>query len=222
MNENSRPPSQRSTRASKKSATRVALIRAAVELFEELGYADTTLEAVAARANLHVQTLYRHFANKELLAVAPEQDGLAQFKIAMRNKDPEQPFSDFWREWAVASATRTMTRHQKSYLKRALDTADSPAVAGQAQMIAQEYLKLLEYGLADELKVDPRASRFPGLFAAMLWGGNRSASVRWRENFENVDVAEEVSAVVDDVCALMRLWQAANSRDSAVEDRDHP
>ena len=57
MNENSLPAPQRSGRATRKSQTRAALIRAAAELFAELGYADTTLEVIAVRANVHVQTL---------------------------------------------------------------------------------------------------------------------------------------------------------------------
>ena len=219
MNENTRPLPQRSARASKKLETRVALIRAAAELFEELGYADTTLEAVAERAGLHVQTLYRHFPNKELLAVAPDQHGLEKFKIALRKKAPEQPFSDFWREWVVASTTRTVTRHQRSYLRKALEASHSPAVAGQMEMIAKEFLNLLEYGLADELKVDPRTSRFPGLFAAMLWGGNRAAVVRWRDNVGTIDLIEEVAAVVDDVCLLMDLWRAANAESTGGQGK---
>jgi AcrR family transcriptional regulator len=208
MNENSPPASQRSGRATKKSQTRAALIQAAAELFAELGYADTTLEAIAVRANVHVQTLYRHFSNKELLAVAPERDLLERFKIAVRQRDPEQPFSGFWREWVMTNAERTQTRYRQSLVQKITDTFHSPAVAGQMLPITHEYINLLEFGLADELNVDPGTSRFPRLFAAMLMGGNAATAEKWADSYGRTDLAEEVAGVVDDVCTLMKLWSA--------------
>ena len=95
--ENICPLPQRPAKATRKSKSHAALVKAAAELFEELGYADTTLDAVAERASLHVQTLYRHFPSKELLAIAPERDGLERFKAAVRKKDPDQVFTEFWR-----------------------------------------------------------------------------------------------------------------------------
>ena len=59
-------------RARRKAETRASLIRSARELFTNLGYDNTTLEAVAKHADLHVQTLYRHFSSKEHLATASE------------------------------------------------------------------------------------------------------------------------------------------------------
>jgi len=214
MNENSPPVPQRSGRATRKSQTRAALIRAAAELFAELGYADTTLEAIAVRANVHVQTLYRHFPNKESLAVAPERDLLERFKIAVRQKDPAQPFSGFWREWVSTSAEKTQTSYRQSLVQKITDTLHSPAVAGQLLPITKEYINLLENGLADELNLDPRASRYPRLFAAMMWGGNSAAAEKWADSYGRTDLAEEVTGVVDDVCMLMRVWMSA--RDTSL------
>jgi AcrR family transcriptional regulator len=209
MNENSPPAPQRSGRATRKSQTRGALIQAAAELFAELGYADTTLEAIAVRAKVHVQTLYRHFPNKESLAVAPEWDHLERFKIAVRQKDPEQPFSGFWREWVSTSAEKTQTSYRQSLVQKITDTLHSPAVAGQLLPITKEYINLLENGLADELNLDPRASNYPRLFAAMMWGGNSAAAEKWADSYGRTDLVEEVTDVVDDVCMLMRVWISA-------------
>ena len=210
MNEITSTIPRKSSRASLKSQTRTALIQASIELFTELGYANTTLEAVAERANLHVQTLYRHFPSKELLAVAPERDNLEKFKTDVRLRDPEQPFTSFWREWVARSAGESQTRNRELLLRR-IRGYIIPAVAGQGHEIMNEFLDLLENSLADEFHLDPRTSRYPRLFAAMLWEGNNYASHRWASNHGRSDLVQEVTEVIDDVCRLMQLWNSANT-----------
>jgi len=51
-------------RAARTRATRRRIVDAATELFVVEGYAATTLEQVAARAGVAVQTVYFHFGNK--------------------------------------------------------------------------------------------------------------------------------------------------------------
>jgi AcrR family transcriptional regulator len=52
------------TRRSKTRATRRRIIDAAAELFIADGYGGTTLDRIATRANVAVQTVYFHFGNK--------------------------------------------------------------------------------------------------------------------------------------------------------------
>ena len=211
MSEVSNRIPEKTGRALKKLQTRSALIRAAAELFAELGYADTTMLAVATRAGLYVQTLYKHFPNKEALAIAPEFDLLERFKIAMQGKDPETPFTSFWRDWVCGSATRTQTDFRDGQLQRLQTTLQVPAVVGHARAISNEYLNLLEIGLAEELKVDKSDNRYPRLFAGMLWEANNSATASWAKNLGRGDLAKEVTGGVDDVRKLISLWKLANS-----------
>jgi AcrR family transcriptional regulator len=51
-------------RAARTRATRRRIVDAAAELFVERGYGVTTLEQIAARAGVAVQTVYFHFGNK--------------------------------------------------------------------------------------------------------------------------------------------------------------
>jgi AcrR family transcriptional regulator len=54
-------------RAARTRATRRAIVDAAAELFVAQGYSATTLEQVAARAGVAVQTVYFHFGNKRTI-----------------------------------------------------------------------------------------------------------------------------------------------------------
>src|SRR3954462_2095269 len=51
-------------RAARTRATRRRIVDAAAELFIERGYGVTTLEQIATRAGVAVQTVYFHFGNK--------------------------------------------------------------------------------------------------------------------------------------------------------------
>ena len=54
----------RSGRQQRGIETRARIVRAASELFERNGYADTTMAAIAAEAGVAVQTLYLSFGSK--------------------------------------------------------------------------------------------------------------------------------------------------------------
>jgi len=53
---------------------RERLVRAALELFAEVGFAETTVPAITARAGLTTRTFFRHFADKREVLFAGEDD----------------------------------------------------------------------------------------------------------------------------------------------------
>lgn len=59
-----RPPAPRTRRAQKAEQTRRRVIDAATALFAERGYAATTMEAIAAQADVAVETVYSRFGSK--------------------------------------------------------------------------------------------------------------------------------------------------------------
>jgi AcrR family transcriptional regulator len=61
------PPPARQRRSIHK---RTQLIKAALDLFAEQGYAATSVDAIAKRANLAVGTFYQHFESKRQLLLA--------------------------------------------------------------------------------------------------------------------------------------------------------
>jgi AcrR family transcriptional regulator len=63
-----KPPRDR--RARRAAHTRLRIIESAGQLFAERGYGGTTIEAVAARADVAVETVYARFKNKHNLLAA--------------------------------------------------------------------------------------------------------------------------------------------------------
>lgn len=58
----------------------------ALELVQESGQANFTLQTLAERANMSVRTFYQHFSSKDELLLALYEDVTAQFTEAIREK----------------------------------------------------------------------------------------------------------------------------------------
>lgn len=58
------------TRRSQLTATKAAIVEAARDLMVEYGYETTTMEQIAARAGVAVQTVYKHFGSKPAIVRA--------------------------------------------------------------------------------------------------------------------------------------------------------
>ena len=108
-------------------ATRSAVLAAARSLFGAKGYAQTSVEEIAAAARVTKGAVYHHFAGKEALfrAVYAEVEAEAQAR-ALRAGDPEAPPVD------------QIVAMMNAYLDAALDVdirrirlIDGPAIVGE-------------------------------------------------------------------------------------------
>ncbi len=70
------PPLRRTRRAEQAAETGRRILRAAADLFTEVGYAAATVEAIAARADVAVETVYSRFRNKSNLLAAVLEPGI--------------------------------------------------------------------------------------------------------------------------------------------------
>lgn len=74
-------------RARKKARTRAAIREHALRLFEKQGYAATTIEQIAAAADVSPSTFFRYFPTKEDTVLADDYD--APMVAAMRAQPPD-------------------------------------------------------------------------------------------------------------------------------------
>src|SRR5262245_52726506 len=85
------PPVTQSLRERKKADTRAAIRSAAVDLFCTRGYEATTMEAVAAAADVSVRTVFRYFPAKEDLVVAYVERDLSDLRDLLAERPVDEP-----------------------------------------------------------------------------------------------------------------------------------
>jgi AcrR family transcriptional regulator len=73
----------------KKERTREAVQRAAMRLFDAQGYAGTTVEQIAAAAEISTATFYRYYSDKEDIVFGDDDRALVEEVIAAR--PPDEP-----------------------------------------------------------------------------------------------------------------------------------
>ena len=122
-------------RERKKLATWRAIQSAALRLFAEQGYEATTVEQIAAAANVSRATFFNYFAGKDaaLLDQDPEERREWQDLIAARPED--EPM------WDSLSAILTVfceSLRERIPLQRRLKT-ESPAFAQSAQSFGEQF-----------------------------------------------------------------------------------
>jgi len=76
-----------SLRERKKAKTRAAIREHALRLFEEQGYASTTVDQIAEAAEVSPSTFFRYFPTKEDVVITDDYDPL--LVQAVRNQPPE-------------------------------------------------------------------------------------------------------------------------------------
>ena len=80
-----------SLRERKKSATRQAIEDAAWALFAERGYEATSVNDIAARADVAPRTFFRYFPTKEAVLYGDLDDALERFADTFRGRPTDEP-----------------------------------------------------------------------------------------------------------------------------------
>lgn len=196
------PEVQYPLRERRKRRTRAALVDAARHLFAAQGFHDTTLEQIAAEADVHVQTLYRHFPSKEALALAPERERLEAFRARAEDAGRSTGTLELWRRWVEAWAREVTEQCREGFLERVRNRDRAPSLTVAHLHLWLDYEDVLTAALARDLGRDPEQDRLPRLIACMLWGGHQAAVRSWAHHGGTSDLKAEVLAVIDDVGGL--------------------
>jgi AcrR family transcriptional regulator len=150
-------------RERKKLETRHALERAALRLFGERGYEQTTVEDIAEAADVAVRTFFRHFPSKQAVLFGDfVTDRIARVRVELsarpHTEDPLESVRavmdllDFTTpaEEAAILARMDLMRQQPSFVTRYLEIID------------QMRLTFVEF-VAERTGLDPRHDLYPSL-----------------------------------------------------------
>ncbi|MGY9070100.1 TetR/AcrR family transcriptional regulator [Streptomyces sp. CAS3] len=163
------------------AATRAAIVEAAEELLAEGGLAAVTLEAVAERADVAVQTVYNRVGGRSAVLIAVAERAFEENRQYM-NAAFATPGTPLERVLAAAAAYARFAVERPHQFRLLADPPDEPAALGHiADLVEEQNAKLaaaLAEGIADG-SVHPDIG--PHTTATALWAAcNGLLSLTWR------------------------------------------
>jgi AcrR family transcriptional regulator len=177
-------------RERKKQKTRDAIINAAIELFAERGYEQTTIAEIAEAAEVSPRTIFAYFPCKEdiLFCELPEiQERLAQ---ALRERPEGATALDALRDFIAGS----LSPNRNDVLRKRILACDETLRRNERARFAP-FEQLMVEAIAEDLHAGPDDIR-PHIVAAALFA--TFSAVRDR------DPAAPPEAVIDDVMGFLR------------------
>lgn len=165
---------------------RAALVDAAFALFARKGYAQTTMDDVAARAGLSRRTAFRYFASKEELVFPVHGERLAQLRALLVPRSSETPFATVKR--ACLAVARVYEDDRAHMLAQWTIVQSEPALLGrELELDRGSEDAIFEAFLAGD--ASPRARRRARVRASAVVGAVRATLREWLQGGATADLA---------------------------------
>lgn len=170
-------------RERKKRETRVALSQATVRLSIERGWANVTVEDIAAAANVSVRTFRNYFSGKAEAVAALHLERALRIADELRARPASEPLWD-----AIAGAVQaqyTVDRQddestpERGWLSGVQLVLTEPAVQGEVLKADAAVRDELAKAIAERLGLDPVRDVYPKLVAAVVNAGSAVAVGHW-------------------------------------------
>lgn len=197
-----------SLRERKKLKTRAAIRKAAYRLVAAQGYEATTIEQIAAAAEVSPSTVVRYFPVKEDILLSDDQDALLVDRLRARPAD-EEPL-DSLRTVILDAVTAALAEDPADTLLRARFLVEVPAVRARFTETTAETGRLLSAAVAERTGRDPDDLEVR-VFTAAVLGALREATVHWAEHGRGDDLVTLLDRTVDTLKGGLTLHSASRS-----------
>jgi AcrR family transcriptional regulator len=182
-------------RERKKAETRRRLMSAAVRLAADRGWAETTVEDIAAAADVSPRTFFRYFPTKVDALFGDEPERMAMLERALRERGPGESVLAAVRRGVLEWLTLFMD-DPHLYVARARLAFENPDILGPA-LVRFAYLEdVVAAAAAEELRADAKELK-PRLIGAATTAAIRSTSQTWVAREAQGDPRELVNQSFD-------------------------
>jgi TetR/AcrR family transcriptional regulator, regulator of mycofactocin system len=152
-------------------------MRAAVRLAARRGWAETTVDDIAAAAGVSPRTFFRYFPTKVDALFVDEPERMAILERSLRDRGPDETVLAAVRRGVLQWLTEFMD-DPDLYIARARLAFEHPDILGSA-LVRFAYLEsVVAAAAADELGADARELK-PRLIGAATTAAIRSTSQTW-------------------------------------------
>ncbi|WP_406529980.1 TetR/AcrR family transcriptional regulator [Streptomyces sp. I8-5] len=195
-------PPQPGLRERKKLRTRIAIRQAAYRLIAEQGYEATTVEQIAAAAEVSPSTVFRYFPAKEDIVLTDEYDGV--LAAALRGRPAGEPPLESLRHVLAEVLAEFLATGEQELRQRTRLMVEVPAVRARTAGSMSDTAGALADALA------ARTGREPGdlavrVFVAAVLGTLREVTLCWGEQGQEGDLLAMTGRALDILEGGLRL-----------------
>ncbi|MDD9369956.1 MAG: TetR family transcriptional regulator [Acidimicrobiales bacterium] len=181
-------------RQRKKEQTRQAIADAALALFETRGFDETTVDDIAAAANVSPRTFFRYFAGKDEAVFDRADEAQEAFRALLAARPADEPMLVSLRE--IGQALLTDRFVDGGRLRRVLAlVAQERALRGRSAALLDGIEAELTIWAAERLGVAATDLR-PRLVAAAVLTARRVATDTWLES-PGDELADHITRAID-------------------------
>ena len=219
-----------SLRERKKLATRVAIRRAALDLFAERGFSHVTVEDIAAAADVSPRTFFNYFPSKEAVLFGADTGRAEELRARLVHDLPASSALEVLRVVLgervrrIAEEVADLGDDPARWVRQMKTaTADPQLRAAQAAHMAQVEATFAS-ALAERLGTDPERDPFPLMLASAAAGVLRATLTFWARLGGTVPIDELTEAAYQaladgfpDDCALRTMAGPAGLQHPATQ-----
>jgi AcrR family transcriptional regulator len=196
----------------RKRRTRQAIQAAALDLFAERGYRETTINDIADRADVAPRTVTLHFPAKEELLFDAEPFTLESLSKRLTERKPDESALEALRDWMATTMRETDTNgtppDQRFWERRSLRAHiinAEPELRGRARAGYYPFERVLAEAIGKELG-QPGNTLVPRLAALCAVAGLRE--LYESDDAQALSVPPAASELLDLVDRVIRFAQA--------------
>jgi AcrR family transcriptional regulator len=167
-----------SLRERKKAATRRQLMTVALRLFDRQGFDNTTVEEIAAVAEVAPRTFFRYFPCKEDVLFADHAELVALLRDTLATRSPDEPIIDAVRR-ATLEGIQQVVADPSLFLTRSRLAASAPAAHARSRYLDADYEDVIAEAVAAGRHSDPATDLQARVIARAVWSATRAARDIW-------------------------------------------
>lgn len=164
-------------RTERSRLTRDRLITASLDLFEQVGFDETTIDQIAAAAGVSPRTFFHHFGTKETVLFSGYADRLTSATAIFRTSAPSTSLAVAL-EAAATSVVEAIGAQPDLFLRRSRLQQQVPSLRATMLRINEEWIDSMA-GVIDEIVEPATVTADTRLVAAIANSAMRTAIDRW-------------------------------------------
>jgi AcrR family transcriptional regulator len=167
-----------SFRERKKIKTRRQVMAVALRLFQERGFDETTVEDIAAAAEISPRTFFRYFPSKVDVIFGDHQELVMLIRQTLAERPTGEPVIRTVRR-AMQQGVGQVVADPELFLTRMQLTRSVPAALAHNRLLDLDFENVIAEAVARSRGTDPATDLYARMVGKLVWSANLAASEVW-------------------------------------------